>query len=116
MRATFYFTLVRTFGDIPLALTETEGVPSGAVREPVAKVYDAIIADLKAVEAVLPDKVAQYGRADKPAAQQLLGESTSPRRRRDVLNDFARRCRAPAVATNPAFAHRTSDLWVMGKR
>ncbi|MDB4915424.1 MAG: RagB/SusD protein [Gemmatimonadetes bacterium] len=72
MRALYLFTLVRTYGDIPLPLKETEGVPGAAVREPVAKVYDAIVADLIAAEAGLPDVQTDYGRATKPAAQHLL--------------------------------------------
>jgi hypothetical protein len=74
LRALYYFTLVRTFGDIPLNLKPTAGVVTATTREPVAKVYDAIIADLLAAETALPDKAAQYGRADRPAAQHLLTE------------------------------------------
>lgn len=72
LRAMYYFTLVRTFGDIPLPLEETVGLPGPATREPVAKVYDAIVADLLYAEANLPDVAKDYGRATKPAAQHLL--------------------------------------------
>ena len=118
LRALYFFTLVRTYGDIPLPLTPTAGVVTNTTREPVAKVYDAIIADLKAAEGVLPDKAAQYGRADKPAAQQLLGEvyltragaaATSP--------DFAlAAAELNAVATNPRFSllPNYASLWTMG--
>ncbi len=74
VRALYYFTLVRTYGDVPLYLVPTAGVLTETKRETTAKVYDAIIADLIAAEAALPDKAAQYGRADKPAAQYLLAE------------------------------------------
>ena len=60
LRALYFFTLVRTYGDVPLPLTPTAGVVTETTREPAAKVYDAIIADLKAAEAVLPDKAAEY--------------------------------------------------------
>src|SRR3954463_16129659 len=74
LRALYYFTLVRTYGAVPLPLTPTSGVVTETTREPVAKVYDQIIKDLTEAIAVLPDKAAQFGRAEKPAAQHLLGE------------------------------------------
>src|SRR4051812_45196443 len=74
LRAMYYFTLVRTYGDVPLYTTPTAGVLTATVRDPKDKVYLQIISDLQAAEAALPDKAAQYGRADKPAAQHLLGE------------------------------------------
>ena len=74
LRALYYFTLVRTFGDVPIYTTPTAGVLTATVRDPATKVYDLIVSDLIAAEAALPDKAAQYGRADKPAAQHLLGE------------------------------------------
>ena len=74
LRALYYFTLVRTFGDIPLYTEPTPGVTNETNREPVAKVYDLIIKDLLEAESALPDKAAQFGRADKPAVQHLLGE------------------------------------------
>src|SRR5215203_963885 len=74
MRAYYYFTLVRTYGDIPIYTEPNVSVNTETNREPVAKVFDLIIADLLAAETALPDKAAQYGRADRPAAQHLLGE------------------------------------------
>jgi hypothetical protein len=65
LRALYFFTLVRTFGDIPLPTTPTPltlGAEATATnREPTAKVYDQIIKDLKEAEAVLPDRAAQFG-------------------------------------------------------
>ncbi|NUO38060.1 MAG: RagB/SusD family nutrient uptake outer membrane protein [Gemmatimonadaceae bacterium] len=72
LRALYFFDLVRLYGDIPLPLEETTAPSTAAVREPKAKVYDAIIADLKAAEAVLPATQGQYGRATKGAAQHIL--------------------------------------------
>lgn len=105
MRALYLFTLVRTFGDIPLPLTPTAGVVTETTREPVAKVYDAIIADLLAAEAALPDKAAQFGRADKPAAQHLLGEVYLTRAGGAVTSsDFAlAAAKLKAVVDNPRF-------------
>ena len=101
MRAYYLFTLVRTYGDIPLPLTPTAGVLTATTREPVAKVYDAIIADLLAAEAALPDKAAQYGRADKPAAQHLLGEVYLTR---NAAGDAAKaETELQAVVSNPRF-------------
>ena len=74
LRALYLFTLVRTYGDIPLPLVPTAGVVTETTREPVAKVYDQIIKDCQEAIAALPDKAAQFGRAEKPAAQYLLGE------------------------------------------
>jgi hypothetical protein len=101
VRALYYFTLVRTFGDIPLYLTPTKGVLTATTREPAAKVYDAIVADLLAAEAALPDKAAQYGRADKPAAQHLLAEVYLTRA---APGDMALSAeQALAVVNNPRF-------------
>jgi hypothetical protein len=72
MRAMYLFTLVRTYGDIPLPLDEINGVPPVENRVPVAQVYDQIVADLKFAEANLPNVAADYGRATLPAAQHLL--------------------------------------------
>lgn len=102
LRAMYYFTLVRTYGDVPLTLTPTAGVLTSTTRETAAKVYDAIIADLIAAEAVLPDKAAQYGRADKPAAQHLLGEVYLTR---NAPGDLAKsEAELQAVVNNPRFA------------
>jgi starch-binding outer membrane protein, SusD/RagB family len=118
LRALYFFTLVRTFGDVPLPLVPTAGVVTETTREPVAKVYDAIIADLKDAEAALPDKAAQYGRADKPAAQQLLGEVYLTRAGAALTSpDFAlAAAELTAVATNPRFSlvPNYKDLWTMG--
>jgi hypothetical protein len=105
MRALYLFTLVRTFGDVPLPLTPTAGVLTETTREPVAKVYDAIIADLLAAEQALPDKAAQFGRADKPAAQHLLGEVYLSRAGGATSSpDFAlAAAKLKAVADNPRF-------------
>ena len=72
LRALYFFNAVRTWGDIPMPLTETEGPQTEATREPVAKVYDQIIKDLTEAAAALPATQSQFGRATKPAAQHLL--------------------------------------------
>jgi hypothetical protein len=72
LRALYYFTLVRQYGDVPLQLEETLAPSTAATRETKAKVYDAIIADLTAAEQALPATQAQYGRATKGAAQHIL--------------------------------------------
>lgn len=101
IRALYYFTLVRTYGDVPLYTTPTAGVLTATVRDPAAKVYDLIVADLIAAEAALPDKAAQYGRADKPAAQHLLAEVYLTR---NASGDMAKsEAEAQAVVSNPRF-------------
>jgi len=101
LRALYYFTLVRTYGDVPLYTTPTAGVLTATVRDPKDKVYQQIIADLQAAEANLPDKAAQYGRADKPAAQHLLGEVYLTR---NATGDMANAEKElQAVVSNPRF-------------
>lgn len=79
IRALTYFNLVRIWGDIPL-VTEELSNPFDAFnhkREPVAKVYDQIISDLKDAAGKLPlvwSGNTNAGRASKGAAQALLGK------------------------------------------
>ena len=76
IRAHHYFLLTELFGGVDLSLSETI-VPSKVVkRATIAEQYAAIIKDL--TEAI-PDleaksKSVQYGRATKPAAENLLGK------------------------------------------
>lgn len=96
LRALYFFTLVRTYGDIPLPLEPTAGVVTETTRVPVAQVYDAIIADLQDAISKLPDKAAQFGRADAPAAHHLLGEVYLTR--------------AGAATSSPDFALAAAEL------
>ena len=78
LRAVVYFTLVRTFGDVPLILkpvsTPDEGYAFG--RNPTTEVYAQIEKDLTEAEAVLPASyaAADMGRATKGAAKAFLGK------------------------------------------
>ena len=101
MRALYLFNLARTFGDIPLPLEPTAGVKTETTREPIANVYKQIIDDLLAAEQALPDKAAQYGRADRPAVQHLLAEVYLTRA---AAGDMAlAAAKAKAVVDNPRF-------------
>jgi len=115
LRALYYFTLVRTYGDIPIYTEPIVAVTTETNREPVAKVYDLIISDLIAAEAALPAKAAQFGRADLPAAQHLLGEVYLTRAGAATSSpDFAlAAAELNAVATNSRFSLLPSykDLW-----
>ena len=115
LRALYYFTLVRTYGDIPLYTDPTPGVTTETNRVPVADVYNQIIQDLLEAEAVLPDKGAQVGRADRPAAQHLLGEVYLTRAGAATSSpDFALAAeKLAAVANNARFSlvPRYADLW-----
>ncbi|MFL5619107.1 MAG: RagB/SusD family nutrient uptake outer membrane protein [Gemmatimonadaceae bacterium] len=115
LRALYYFWLVRTYGDIPIYTDPITEPKTETNREPVAKVYDLIISDLLAAEAALPDKAAQFGRADKPAVQHLLGEVYLTRAGAATSSpDFAlAAAKLSAVANNSRFklVPRYSDLW-----
>ena len=115
LRALYYFWLVRTYGDIPIYTEPNIEPKSETTREPVAKVYDLIISDLLAAEAALPDKAAQFGRADKPAVQHLLGEVYLTRAGAATSSpDFAlAAAKLSAVANNSRFqlVPRYRDLW-----
>lgn len=91
LRALFYFHLVQNFGDIPLLLTESQGIITEMTRTPASQVYDAIIADLQAAVADLPATQSDYGRATKAAAQHLLGKVHLTRAYKPyaAANDFA---------------------------
>ena len=115
LRALYYFTLVRTFGDIPLYTEPTPGVTTETTRVPVAEVYAQIIKDLTEAETALPDKASQFGRADRPAVQHLLGEVYLTRAGAATASpDFAlAAAKLAAVANNSRFAlvPRYADLW-----
>ena len=75
LRALHYFNLVRLYGDVPLVTTETASLEGLAVaRDPVAKVYEQIVADLQEAENVLPKTyaVSESGRATQGAAKGIL--------------------------------------------
>ncbi len=78
LRAVVYFTLVQTFGDIPLILkpvsSPDEGYSFG--RSPKADVYAQIEKDLTEAESLLPVSyaAADIGRATKGAAKAYLGK------------------------------------------
>jgi hypothetical protein len=76
LRAYYYFTLVKMWGDVPLftdkrlSLTDSRSLQ----RSPKAEVYAQIEKDLTAAIAALPVMPAQKGRVSKYAAQALLGK------------------------------------------
>jgi starch-binding outer membrane protein, SusD/RagB family len=77
LRALYYFTMVQTWGDIPLvtkAVTASESY--SILRSPAADVYNQIIQDLQYAIARLPlaNAVSAAGRPSKGAAQTLLGK------------------------------------------
>ncbi|QEC79995.1 RagB/SusD family nutrient uptake outer membrane protein [Mucilaginibacter ginsenosidivorax] len=76
LRAYYYFSLVRMFGDVPLFTDKRLGVTDSRTlkRSPKADVYKAIEADLTSAIAALPAVQTQKGRITKYAAQALLGK------------------------------------------
>ena len=76
LRAYYHFELVKWFGPIPIkgdARFEV-GDETAIPRAPVSEVYAAIEADLQYAVENLADIAPQVGRADKSAAQALLGK------------------------------------------
>lgn len=78
LRAYYYYTLVRMFGDVPLFVDRRLGPTdaAGLTRAPKAEVYAQIQADLNAAIDALPAVQQQIdkGRITKYAAQALLGK------------------------------------------
>ncbi|HEX8024318.1 RagB/SusD family nutrient uptake outer membrane protein, partial [Mucilaginibacter sp.] len=76
LRAYYYFSLVRMFGDVPLFTDKRLEVSDSKTlkRNPKADVYKQIEADLNSAIAVLPASQDQKGRITKYAAQAMLGK------------------------------------------
>lgn len=75
LRALYYFTLVRQWGDVPMPLEETIGPKTDAIKSSEADIYEkAMIPDLEFAIANLPATQTDYGRVTKGAAQNLLGQ------------------------------------------
>ncbi len=76
LRAFYYFTLVKMFGDVPLFVDRRLGVADTRtlVRSPKTEVYTQIEKDLTNAIAALPAVQTEKGRATKYAAQALLGK------------------------------------------
>ena len=85
LRAWYYFNLVKTFGDVPLILSDDLETYDLA-RTPKAEVYAQIIKDLEEASQDLPSKSAysdsERGRATRGAALAYLGKVYL------YLNDF----------------------------
>jgi hypothetical protein len=76
LRAFYYFTLVKFFGDVPLFTDKRLSVTDSRTlkNSPRATVYKQIELDLTNAIAVLPSTSAQPGRVTLYAAQALLGK------------------------------------------
>jgi starch-binding outer membrane protein, SusD/RagB family len=76
LRAYYYFTLVKVFGDVPLFVDRrlTLADSKSLQRTAKATVYKQIETDLTNAIAVLPAVQAQKGRITKYAAQAMLGK------------------------------------------
>jgi len=76
LRGFNYFWLVRLYGDIPIITEDTDVIAGEITRDPIANVYDLIIADLQVAEADLPDAwgAGEGGRPSKWAAKTLLAK------------------------------------------
>ncbi|HJW18307.1 MAG TPA: RagB/SusD family nutrient uptake outer membrane protein [Flavisolibacter sp.] len=76
LRAYYYFTLVKMFGDVPLFTDKRLSLSDSKTlqRSSKAEVYKQIEADLTQAVAVLPAIQTQKGRITKYAAQAMLGK------------------------------------------
>ncbi|WP_212002492.1 RagB/SusD family nutrient uptake outer membrane protein [Chitinophaga sp. HK235] len=76
LRAYYYFTLVRFFGDVPLFYERRLNMSDSRTlkRSPQAEVYAQIEKDLNAAIAALPTSNPQAGRVTRYSAQALLGK------------------------------------------
>lgn len=76
LRAFYYFSLVKLFGDVPMFTDKRLGLgdSKNLTRTPKADVYKQIEKDLSDAIAVLPAIQTQKGRITKYAAQALLGK------------------------------------------
>lgn len=76
LRAYYYFSLVKMFGDVPLFLDKRLGLSDSKslTRAPKEEVYAAIEADLMQAVNSLPPIQTQKGRITKYAAQAMLGK------------------------------------------
>ena len=79
MRAYIYFTLAKTWGDVPLITQPTEGYDASTTfkeRTPVSQVFDTIKTDIDRALALFPNKTFPAGRStwSKPATFMLKGD------------------------------------------
>lgn len=74
LRAHYYFLLVQNYGPLHLALQETQGASTVALRSPIEEVYKVIIDDLNFAVANLPVVATDFGRATLPAAKHMLAK------------------------------------------
>lgn len=76
LRAYYYFTLTKMFGDVPLFTDKRLDLSSSATLKRAARatVYQQIQTDLNNAISVLPAVQTQQGRITKYAAQALLGK------------------------------------------
>lgn len=117
LRAMHYFNLVRSFGDVPLVLEQTEsGDDFNVSRTPTAQVYEAIINDLTLAAGLLPLKSAygnatDVGRASKGAANGLLAKVYL------TLQDWAKaKAYANSVIASGVYQLEPdyADIWTVG--
>ena len=74
LRATWYFIIAQSYGDLPLSLDFISEPTTIAYRDPVATVYEAIVNDLESAKVVLSPTPRQTGRASAASAYHLLAK------------------------------------------
>ena len=112
LRAYNYFILVQTYGSVVLSLEETTTVSYEATRAPLGDLYDAMVSDLEFAIANLPATQEDYGRATKPAAEDLLAKVLLRRAYTDVAkpDDFTRAAQLAENVINNYDFHLLDDF------
>lgn len=118
-RAHYHFTMMQLFGPVPLQLHENKEIKTEAFRDPIDKIYNAIIEDLLYAEQYLP-VTPDFGRASKPAAEHLLARvyltrATSTAKQATDYDNAAKY--AQMVISNYGFSllPDVGQVWAQGK-
>ena len=117
LRAYYYFLLVQNWGGVPLLLTPTLSIiDTDVARAPAKDVYDQIIKDMIAAEAVIPtiNAVGFGGRINKSAVRGILARvclSMAGNPVKDVSKYTEARKWAKMVIDDAAAGHRLNPSY-----
>ena len=120
MRAFYYFYLVRWYGGVPLALTETKSLNDGrdTKRATVDDVYAQIVKDFSEAEAELPDRFtgADIGRATAGAAKGMLAKVYLTKKDYPKARDKAKEIMDNATRYGYSLFDRYADVFAIANK